>query len=139
MESSLSRIYKFFSNWIVYILSLLICGGLGYTLFNINQNIELTKITKFHDLYDIMIANPLEFFLALGSTLLLVILISVVIPITFKKFGKIYIIIPIFLIIGNIIGYYYGFGLHVFLINIAILILAVIIIAISILISLPKE
>ncbi|WP_202707946.1 hypothetical protein [Sporosalibacterium faouarense] len=138
MDTPISRLFNLFSNWIVYVLSLLACGGLGYIIYNINTHIGILDISSWNTFLKLVKSSPQEVFLVLGSAILMLALLILLIPITLKKFGKIHIIVPALLIIGNIIGYYLGFGVIVFLINISILVLAVIIVALSIAISLPN-
>lgn len=139
MDTSLSRLFKIFSNWIVYIISLLICTGLGYIIYSINNHIQFININSWNALLSIIKSSPLDFFLALGAAILFLILAFFVIPVTFKRFFKVHIVVPALLIAGNIIGYHYELGLQVFLVNVIILIITVIIIALSIAISLPNN
>lgn len=139
MSSSFSKLHKFFSNWIVHFFSLIICGGLIYYIFIINKTIEFHNVRGINDLINISITSPGKFFAVLGATLLLFFLAFFIVPITYKRFFKVYIIIPIILMCITFIGYYIGYGLQVFLINIVILIISIIIISVSILLSLPSN
>jgi len=138
MESSFSRLYKLFSNRVVYLISLIVCGGLAFVLFKIDSNIHFTSISSFNDVLSIIKSNTLEFLLSLVVALLLISLVVFILPITIKKFAKIYIIIPMLLLIGNVIGYFLDYGLHVFLINITIFVLSIIFVGLSVLVSMAR-
>ncbi len=139
MDSNISKLFKFFSNWFIYLSGLIICGGLIYYLFNANQVIEIQSIKSFSDLYNIAAANLGVFFPALGAIILLIFLSFFIVPLTFKKLFKIHIIVPIVLIAGNFSGYYYGYGLYVFIANIVILVSTVFIITFTVLSSIPNN
>ncbi len=139
MDSTISKFFKFFSNWFIYLLGLFISGGLGYYLFKVNQVIQVQNVSSFSDLHNIAVANPDKFFPALGALLLFLFLAFFVVPITFKRFFKVHIVVPLLLVAGSVIGYYLGYGLYVFISNIVILILTVIIVTFTVLVSLPNN
>lgn len=139
MDSTISKFFKFFSNWFVYLLGLTVSGGLGYYLYTVNQVIQIQNVSSFSDLHNIAIANPDKFFPALVALLVFLFLAFFVVPITFKRFFKVHIVVPLLLIAGSVIGYYLGFGLYVFISNIVILVLTVIIVTFTVLVSLPNN
>lgn len=139
MDSTISKLFKLFSNWFIYLLGLSVLNWLMYYLFKINQVIEVQNIRSLNDLNNIAITSPESFFPALGATLILLCLAFFVIPITFQKFFKVHIVVPLLLIAVNILGYYYGQGLYVFIANIAILVLTVLIITFTVLVTIPNN